>query len=265
MRMTNPTYTSKIIKAGALLADTKTLLAQWDTAETIPNNLAHARQTNIFGKASRSRVEDILAIFRQRYLSDPAVAAALVALVKGQVAHETLNRILYFHAAQSDALLYNAVTDLLAGLQANGRTHISSEQVQQWIRTQIAQGKTTSDWSDHTISRAARTILSTLRDFGVLQGAAHKQLAPAYLPVAAFAYVAFFLQQSQPSGRLLLEHPAWRLFFLPRVGVERYFVAAQVHHLLHYHAAGSVVRVSFPVATLEEYAHVILERAHQPA
>ena len=64
-------YSSKIIKAGALLPDTKTLLSQWDRSATVQANLARIRQENVFGKASRSRVEDILAIFRQRYLTDP--------------------------------------------------------------------------------------------------------------------------------------------------------------------------------------------------
>ena len=60
-------YSSKIIKAGALLADTKTLLSHWDVAATGAENLDRIRRENVFGKASRSRVEDILAIFRQRY------------------------------------------------------------------------------------------------------------------------------------------------------------------------------------------------------
>src|SRR5262245_8352360 len=51
-------YTSKIIKAGALLADTKTLLAHWDLTASVPENLRRIRHQNLFGKASRSRVED---------------------------------------------------------------------------------------------------------------------------------------------------------------------------------------------------------------
>jgi len=61
-----PLYTSKIIKAGALLADTKTLLAHWDVRSSVHENLDRLRRENVFGKASRSRVEDILAVFRQR-------------------------------------------------------------------------------------------------------------------------------------------------------------------------------------------------------
>ena len=44
-------YTSKIIKAGALLADTKTLLSHWDSTETVPANLERLQRENVFGKA----------------------------------------------------------------------------------------------------------------------------------------------------------------------------------------------------------------------
>src|SRR4051812_2463337 len=80
-----PLYTSKIIKAGALLADTKTLLAHWDLAASVQDNMGRMRRDNLFGKASRSRVEDVLAIFRQRFLTEKAVTKALVVLVRGKL------------------------------------------------------------------------------------------------------------------------------------------------------------------------------------
>ncbi len=96
----------------------------------------------------------------------------------------------------------------------------------------------------------------------MLQGAVRKRIAPAHLTVEAFAYVMFYLKQQQPSGARLVEHPDWRLFFLPREGVERFLFEAHQRGLLEYHAAGSVTRLSFPASTLEEYAHVLAERAH---
>jgi hypothetical protein len=49
--------------------------------------------------------------------------------------------------------------------------------------------------------------------------------------------------------------------------VERFFIEAHQQHLLAYYAAGSVIRIEFPVETLKEYAHVLLESegAHQAA
>ena len=61
-------YSSKIIKSGALIADTKALLAHWDEERTAAENLAQSQQSNVLGKESRARIEDILAIFRQRYV-----------------------------------------------------------------------------------------------------------------------------------------------------------------------------------------------------
>ena len=113
-------YTTRIIKAGALLGDTKILLSHWDTSVSVRENMHRFREQNLFGKASRSRVENILAIFRQRYLTDEQVTRALVVLVQRQLPTVALDRILYFHAAQSNRLLYDVVTEILLPRQCQG-------------------------------------------------------------------------------------------------------------------------------------------------
>lgn len=256
-----PLYSSKIIKAGALLADTKTLLAHWDVSASVQENIDRIRRENLFGKASRSRVEDMLAIFRQRFLSESCVTKALIELVQKRLPAVALDRILYFHAARADLLLHDTVTEILIPLQARGIIQIDTLEIQRPLKKWVVAGKTSGEWSEPTTLRIAQGLLSTLRDFGVLQGAAKKRIAPAYLPVAAFAYLVFYFKQHQPSGAKLVELPDWKLFFLPREGVERYLFEAHQHNLLEYHAAGSVTRLTFPAATLEEYAHVIAQRA----
>ncbi len=255
-------YSSKIIKAGALLTDTKTLLANWDVRQSVPDNLELFRQENMFGKASRSRVEAILKIFYQRYLTDESVTKALVNLVNKNFSSEGLNRILFFHATQSDRLLHDVVTDLLSSMYEMGRYDIGTNDVKTWISKQINQGKTQGAWSDTTITRCAREVLATLRDFGILQGAVKKQLAPSFVPVEAFAYVALYLKQKQPSGAKLIYDPAWQLFFLPHKAVERLFVEAHQAHLLEFYAAGSIIRIDFPTESIEEYTNVIAQRPY---
>src|SRR5262249_51462577 len=75
-------YSSKIIKAGVCIADTKTLLSKRDVGASVAENISWVQRDNIFGKASRSRVEAILAIFRQRYLTEESVTKGLVTLVR---------------------------------------------------------------------------------------------------------------------------------------------------------------------------------------
>ncbi len=258
----NRIYCSKIIKAGALLADTKTLLAHWDETRSVSENLDRFRRENIFGKASRSRVEDILAIFRQRYLTSESVTKALVTLVKEQFPAEGLTRILYFHAAQADALLHDVVTEILLTLFSRGRTEVTVADTQTPLMRWVDEGRVTTKWSAETTLRVVQGLMATLRDFGVLQGVVHKRLAPMYLPVETFAYIAFYLHKSQPSGERLLRDPEWRLFFLPPEAVERFFIEAHQSHLLEYYAAGSIIRITFPSQSIEEYARVLVERSY---
>jgi len=257
-----PQYTSKIIKAGALLADTKTLLSHWDVQASIRENLDRMRRENVFGKASRSRVKNILAIFRQRYLKEEAVAKALVALVNRRFPFASLDRLLYFHSARADRLLHDIVTELLLPLKVRGIIDIEVNEVERAIAGWVREGKTTSPWGKYTIRRVSQGLLSTLRDFGVLAGAVNKRLAPAYLPIEAFAYITFYLKQCQPSGAKLIDLPDWKLFFLPPEGVERLLVEAHQQGLLEYHAAGTVTRLTFPSNSLEDYAYVLAEAAH---
>src|ERR1019366_8539842 len=88
-------YSSKIIKAGALIGDTKTLLSHWHVDASVDENINRVQRDNVFGKASRSRVQDILAIFRQRYLTEKSVTKALVTLVRGKFPPAALERLLY--------------------------------------------------------------------------------------------------------------------------------------------------------------------------
>jgi len=173
-------YTSKIIKAGALIGDTKTLLSHWDTSESVAENIDRIQRENVFGKASRSRVEDILAIFRQRYLAEECVTKALVSLVRGKFPAAALERVFYFHSARADQLLHDAVTQILVPMHERGLVDINVQEFQRSIAKWVAEGKTTGHWSEPTITRIAQGLLSAMRDFGVLQGAVNKKIAPSF-------------------------------------------------------------------------------------
>ncbi len=254
-------YTSKIIKAGALLPDTKLLLEHWDMTATISENMNHIRRENILGKATRSRVEDILPIFRQRYIGDSEVLQALATLVKGHLAATALDPILYYLALQADTLLHDVVTEVLAPKARQGLQDVHVEEIKTWIHTQIDAGKTQRAWGPITIERAAQEVMATLRDFGILQGAVNKRLATIFLPLPAFAFIAFLLYRQQPSGDAVLHSPEWSAFFLATPAVERLFLEAHQERLLAYYAAGRVIRLEFPVPTIQEYASVLTERA----
>jgi hypothetical protein len=255
-------YTSRIIKAGALLADTKLLLENWDQGADVQANLDQARQENLFGKASRSRIEDILLVFRRRYLKDPEILKALVALVRGGMPAESLDRVLYFQAAKFDRLLHDLVTEVLVEWSARSDREVRPWEVQNWVEEQVEAGRTERPWSPAVQRRVVQGLLSALRDFGILEGNVKKHVAYPSLPPDAFAFIAFQLHREGRSGKSLLHDPEWRLFLLPDGVVERFFLETHQEGLLEYYAAGPVVRIDFPAKDLEEYAHVLSQRKY---
>ena len=219
-------YSSKIIKAGALLPDTKLLLETWDTGTDVENNLERVREENLLGKSSRSRVEDVLLVFRQRYLKAAEMLRALVALVKGGMPAESLDRVLYFQAARSDPLLHDLVAEVLADWSTRSDREVRTQEVQNGLDEQVEAGNTERPWSFEVQRRVAQGLLATLRDFGVLEGSVKKRMAYVYLPIDAFAFIAFQLMREGRSGERLLNDSEWRLFFLPQGGAERFFLEA---------------------------------------
>lgn len=260
MAATGCPYTSKIIKAGALLTDAKAFLQAYDESLSVTENLRCLQQGNVLGKGSRSRVTDILRIFRQRFCDDTALARPLRKLARGSVAPEALDRILYFYAARSDRLLYDFVSLFLNERQRSGELQMRSDDAQRFISSLLRQHG--AAWSSDTLAHATRGLLSALRDFRILEGAVNKRIAPAYLPVEAFAYIAFAIHIGGPSGDRLVQHPDWRLFLLAPQAVEQLFLEAHQRRLLSYHAAGRIVRVEFVTGTLEEMADALAAGAH---
>src|SRR5437867_1764027 len=166
-------YSSKIIKAGALIGDTKTLLSHWDVTAPVAENIKRVQRDNIFGKASRSRVEDILVIFRQRYLTEESVTRALATLVRRRFPTASLARLLYFHSARADRLLHDVVTEIIGPMQARGLVDIEIQNFQRSLAKWVNEGKTTGHWSEDTITRISQGLVSALRAFGVLEGAVY--------------------------------------------------------------------------------------------
>ncbi len=255
-------YSSKIIKAGALLPDTKLLLENWDVETDVQTNLDRVRQENLFGKASRSRIEDILLVFRQRYLKEPDVLKALVALARNRMPSESLDHILYFQAARSDLLLHDLVTELLYDWSGRSDREVRPQEVQNWVDEQVSAGKTERPWSQTVQRRVVQGLLSTLRDFRILEGSVKKRLAYPYLPLEAFSFVAFQRNHDGLTGERLLHDPEWRLFFLPDGAAERFFLEAHQEGFLEYYAAGRVVRMDFPAKDLEEYVVFLTQGKH---
>lgn len=255
---------TRLIKSSGLLADVSLLLSAWDETKSIEDNFDAVLQRNLFGKASRKRVADILRVFRQRYLPEDGSDRAFRIFVGSPLPSEVTDPVIYYYTALAEPALYDFVTDDLRALYQRGERTVTIRQAQDFVTAAIRAGKTAGKWdSENTRSRVAQGLLATLRDFGLLSGAARspeRTLTQPHLHVLAFAYILFHLKRNEPSGEKLINHPHWRLFFLAPHEVEGKLAEADAEKLLTYQAAGSIIRVEFPTADFTEYAHALVGR-----
>jgi len=82
---------------GGILSETKILLADGDDSASIQDNFNRFRQSNILGKASRSRVDDILKAFRLRYLNEVQVTEVPICLIRAKLSANSLDQSRHRH------------------------------------------------------------------------------------------------------------------------------------------------------------------------
>jgi len=255
-------YNSRLQKGGALLEDMRLLVWRWQNAETNGQQTIVVAE-NVLGKHTRARAADTLRYaFLPRFVNGrPPQAWKIVrALEDHNLPVEVLRPVYYWITVRNERLLCNFVcTELLH----RSKSHIQStntDEVCNWIAAQLMpRGKL---WSHTVTTKVAQGVLATLRDFGLLEGKVKKRIAPVYVPVESFAYIAFALHQEGASGPHLVQHYDWFLFLFAPLVIEHMFLEADRHGLLRFQAAGKIVRTDFPAHSFEEMADVVAARAH---
>lgn len=250
-------YTSRIQKGGALFEEMRQLVSIWTDA-SLDANRAEVIRLNPLNKATRARVVDVLnRIFVPRFVAGRVNDSwkLLVPLERLGAPASMVRPIYYWLTALAEPIMYDFCCEYLAAQRAKGVLAIDVREAAAWI------GARGNDWSETVTIKVTRALLAALRDFGVLEGKAKKRIASQHLALPSFAYITFCLHNELGVAvRNLLVHADWNLFMLTPADVEQLLFEAHQQRLLEYHAAGSVLNLSFPASTAKEYASVVLGR-----
>jgi len=242
--------TTRVIKGGALLEDSRRFVEAWDPDLATDANLAHILGENLLAKPSLSRAEDVVAVLRRRLVHPGReVLEALRAL---SAKPRPFREACFYEAARDDELLASFAGEALFGWRHDGHNHVDAAEVSAWLDT------AGPGWSPPTRQRVAEGLLATGRDFGLLDGVVHKRLAAPAMSLPGFAYVALRERATKRSSRALLDSPAWRRYLLDDDNVRALFHQADRHKVLRFSEAGSTVRIDWLLDDLQEVADVPL-------
>jgi hypothetical protein len=241
--------TSRIIKGGALLEESRRFVEAWDDTLSDEENLQVFRTRNLLGKRSRSRADDTLAILRQRLVAgqQPTLPALRALVVRADAFRDAC----YFEAARNDDLLAYVAGWMLYKLRDRGWVKVTVEDVERAL-VDAPPAPIVKEWSKSTRTRVIHGAMSALRDFGVLEGMAVKHISPPNISFGGFVYVVGRLRESGASAPEMIAHDVWRWWLLNERQVRSHFLEADREGVLKFSEAGSTIRIDWILNGLEE-------------
>ncbi len=256
-------YMTWLVHGGAFIDEMRILLDRFDPDRDINEWVGEIISENILGKRSRSWTREIVKrYFLARFVTEESAYAwkSLKILCSQSVDLSIIRSIMYYHTVKIDDFLYDFVTMDLFDRYYTGQMTISANDVHKFIED-TSPDKFEKPWSDSVKGRLSRGVMSTLRDFGILEGKSKKRIADFYLPTSAFVYVASLLHSKVSTGELVVNHDDWKLYLLKPQAVEHMFLEAHQSGYLTYNAAGKIIRIEFKHNSTEELANDIAARA----
>jgi hypothetical protein len=236
---------------GAMVAETYAVLAEWDLARSLRDNLETSHPLQILAGGSEKRAADITRVISRRF-DLPGRDAPLVPLARQACPIEVWKPILLWHIAERDALLRLFLEEWLFESYRQGRAEVTSAPVAGFIAEQ-RQLSGAAAFSDATAKRAAGGLLKIAADFGLTEGGAAHRFRPYTVPDYALLYVLHAISERHPSGRMVVEAKDWRRFLMAPQDVERELFRLHQFHQLDYQVAGTLAQLTLPCASALDF------------
>jgi hypothetical protein len=258
---TTERYTIRICKGTALLPETRVLLQEWQPGDTRSDLAQRTLENDLLGKSTAHRVNDIVRKgFAPRFLlPDPRAARYVKRLLEKRPNSDWFGNLCLLHAARADMLVRDAVTVLLRRACDEGRLALSVDAVISFLCESEEQGKMTTPWSSETKRKVARGLLKMLTEFGFLRRRTRgpRDIRTFHPDPLAVAYLAYDLHFKDFTDAGVVSHPDWRIWGLDEGPVRVVMDDLSRYGLWVFQAAGSVVRITWNVASMEEAVDVI--------
>lgn len=235
------------------------LVCQW--TDELDGEDAYRVTNRILHKSTRVRSADtFMRAFKPRFIAgNPPNAWKFARAIEDKHPPiEVVRPIYYWITARAEPLLHRFVTTELIERAKSHDPEVRINETTSWIRSTVGEdGKT---WTPTVRLKVARGMLAALRDFGILEGAIRKRIAPQHLPLEAFCLIAFCLHELGFEQKSLVRHLDWKLFLLSQTTVERLFLEAHQNGWLDYQCVGEIYRIEFKSRNLDDYARDLLGR-----
>ncbi len=149
--------------------------------------------------------------------------------------------LLYLHYCLRDKLAYDVVTKLIWDAGISVRGVIVPHDVRHLLDDAASDQPQINRWSESTRAKLANSVLTALRDFGLLEGKARKQVAGRTISNHAAEHLVRLLVSEGQRGRSIITDPTWHLFLMSDRDVSGKLSVLASENRLRFEKTGSTV------------------------
>lgn len=249
IRDTGP-YSARNSSKGALLAESAQIFDALARGVPKPELRPLALSGKLLPQGAHSNRERIFDTLSHRYLSHgiPWILADLTEAVRGGPRSSEFVSLLYLHYALRDHLTFDFVTDVLWARRQQGKLLVGREDLLALLESAAQTQPQISRWAESSRRYLAGSILTALRDFGLLQGIQKKRLSELALPLplGTAEHLLRLMHMEGLRGREVLQDPAWRLFMLGEPDVVHILSRLAQARRIGFERSGTTVILHFP-------------------
>ncbi len=232
---------------GALLVESERVfgcLAQGLPLEEIREKAIHGTLFTQRALLSRKRFWSML---QSRYfgLPDWILKEIIEAHRHGSHSPEFVS-LLYLHYALGDHFTFDFITEDLWEKWAQQQFSVSRDDILKKLDNSAESEPQIKSWAEATQIKLSSIILSSLRDFGLLEGKLEKKLVKPVLPQKTTEHILRILTAEGIKGSDVLSDPIWRLFLCTEVDVAYHLQHLALKRVIHFEKIGGTVVLQTP-------------------
>lgn len=244
----NGLYSARNSSKGALIDEAGRVfsaLAGGQTVETVRDQVLRGI---LLTQRSRKNRERIWTLIQQRYLipTMPWLTSTLAdATASGSHSREFVSQ-LYLLYALRDRLTFDFVTNVLSVKGHQARPVVSRNDVLDLLNQAADRQPQIERWTESTRIKLAGSILTALRDFGVLEGQQKKVLVRPALPLSTAEVLLRVLTVEGCRGRQAIQDATWRLFLVTEQEVASTLAKLAQQGRIRFEKTGTTVVLETP-------------------
>lgn len=250
-------YTTGLCKGQAMVAETITLLREWEPGMSPVELGKKVLADGVLPKGTASRVKDIVSrVFSFRYLIDYArPAERLKRLIEAGAGTSLLSQIFLIHTARAHPELHDFITMVYWPRYAAGAKELYRHESVDFYKQAYTDGRLPNEWTEGSRNRIARYLLSTLTDFGLTGPVTgdRREIIPFSIKSGTALYLTYELHFDGVADGQIPSHRDWKLF-----GLEPRDVMAELNRLsgtgqIIVQNSGEILHLSWKHKTMEPF------------